>query len=128
MLLLFLMYLAAENVPASVQQPEACRNQRDLVGPCYPVRGRMNLWNGTPSVRIWVVGTKRILGVVDRDCEGEGCSLPEDVSSRLSWNSDLFGVFEVCPITHDEPGVMRLVCVASGTKLTIRRRSEGEKE
>jgi hypothetical protein len=34
--------------------------------PCRTVHGRMELWNGAPSVRIWVVGPKRVLGVVHK--------------------------------------------------------------
>jgi len=80
----------------------------------------MNYANGAPTVRIWVVGTKRILGVSDRDCTVDGCSVPTDVASKLSWDTDLFGNFVVCPFTHDEPSVMRFVCVDSATNLEIR--------
>ena len=30
---------------------------------CHTVHGRMDLWNGAPTVRIWVIGTHRLLGV-----------------------------------------------------------------
>jgi hypothetical protein len=47
----------------------------------------MNFWNGTPSERIWKVGTKRILGVSEQE-SGEYINLPEGVESRLSWDKE----------------------------------------
>ena len=51
------------------QQPRAnkaadhCKNNAYLVGQCFRLHGRAFFSNGTPSLRIWHVGTKRILGV-----------------------------------------------------------------
>ena len=124
-MLLILSLLWPSYAVCNTDAPEGkpCHEHPDLVGPCYSVRGRMNYWNGTPSVRIWVVGTKRILGVIDGGCEGEGCSLPEQVASKLSWEKDLFGDFVVCPFSHDQKGVMRFVCVDSARRLEIRSRN-----
>ncbi len=81
----------------------------------------MNYWNGTPSVRIWKVGTTRMLGVSEARFKIDGYeNLPGDVRSRLSWDTDLFGDFVVCPFTPEKPGVMRLVCVDSATRLVVR--------
>ena len=41
-----------------------CRGNTDLVGECFEFHGRMFVSNGTPGVRIWPVGTKRLLGVL----------------------------------------------------------------
>ena len=105
----------------------ACREQPGLAGACYSVRGRLNLYNGSPGVRIWVVGTRRVLGVIDHGCEGEGCSLPDEIVSRVSMDTNLFGDFVVCPFTADRPGVMRSVCVDSGTNLDPRPRGQTTK-
>lgn len=94
---------------------------------CRLVRGRMSLWNGTPSVRIWVVGTKRILGVVQQD-ETFG-DLPENVRKAWAangndamWSSDLFGDFRVCPRTQDKPGRMQSVVVKEASRLRLQAR------
>lgn len=50
---------------------------------CRTVRGRMFLSNGTPSVRIWIVGTHRVLGVIQQD-ESFG-DLPANI--RQLWDS-----------------------------------------
>ena len=84
----------------------------------------MSYWNGTPSVRIWPVGTQRMLGVSEQRFLDEGyCDLPDDIAAKLSWDSDLFADFVVCPFTPNQPGVMRLVCVDSGTHLDVRPRA-----
>jgi hypothetical protein len=101
----------------------SCRQHPQLTGQCFRIRGRMNYWNGNPSVRIWRVGTKRILGVSDVRFKIDGyVNLPPSIEARLSWDTDLFGNFVVCPFTRDAPGVMRLVCVESVSNVTVRPR------
>jgi hypothetical protein len=88
--------------------------------PCRTVRGRMELYNGAPTVRIWVVGTKRIMGVHQ---EGAMFSeLPANV--RKSWQGSdgpeghrLFGDFRVCPLMPRRAGRMDIVRVQSATNL-----------
>lgn len=100
-----------------------CREHPQLVASCFTVHGRMNYWNGNPSVRIWKVGTKRILGVSEQRFAVEGYSnLPDEIAAKLSWESDLFGNFVVCPFTAEKPGVMQLVCVDSASNLVVRKR------
>ncbi len=85
----------------------------------------MRLYNGTPTVRIWPVGTRRLLLVSENRFRVEGfANLPEDISRRLSWTSDLFADFEVCPFTPQEPGVAQLVCVEKAGNASSRERGE----
>ena len=97
-----------------------CRDHPKLSGPCFGVRGRMNFANGAPSVRIWRVGTNRILGVSEGYAGAGYCNLPPDILGRLSWESDLFADFVVCPFEPSRPGVMQLVCVDSATAISVR--------
>jgi hypothetical protein len=109
--------------PKAVACGRPCREHPQLSGSCSTIRGRMNSWNGAPSVRIWRVGTTRILGVSDKRFRIEGfCNLPLDLLAKLSWETDLFGDFTVCPFTEVKPGGLQLVCVDSGANLTVRRR------
>ena len=92
-----------------------------LSGPCYKVRGRMSLANGTPSVRIWLVGTKRILGISEgRFYLEEYANVPEELVRQLKWDNVIFADFTVCPFTDDKPGVMRLVCVEAAENVERR--------
>ena len=83
----------------------------------------MSYYNGTPSVRIWRVGTTRILGVSESRFKLRGfANLPQKIESELSLHTDLFGDFVLCPFTPDETGVMRLVCIDSAWQQECHRR------
>jgi hypothetical protein len=100
-----------------------CREHPMLSGPCYRVRGRMSLYNGTPSVRIWPVGTRRMLGVSESRFYLEGyANLPPDLVRQLTWDNAIFADFTVCPFAGDRPGRMRFVCVESAEKVEVRER------
>ena len=100
---------------AQADELPACASSPNLVGACFKVRGRLTSCTGVPNVRIWVVGTKRILGVADATGNVAGDDLmPQSLDSRFTAPCDkaAFGDFTVCPLEKDEPGVMRRVCVA----------------
>jgi hypothetical protein len=40
-----------------------CTHHGVFVGPCFTIHGRMYAANGSPSYRIWIVGSNRIFGV-----------------------------------------------------------------
>ena len=119
---LIMISSGAESADALADRP--CREHPRLVAPCFSIRGRMSYWNGAPTVRIWKVGTRRVLGVSEGRFKVEGYdNLPKEIAARLTWDSDLFGEFVVCPFTREQPGVMQLVCVDAATKLMTRPRS-----
>jgi hypothetical protein len=121
LLVLFVSLTAATAEQQATDCGKPCREHPALGGPCFPLRGRMSLYNGAPSVPIWRVGTRRLLGVSEQRFAVAGyCNLPLAIRERLSWNSDLFGDFVVCPFTREEPGVMQLVCVDSASKVVVR--------
>jgi hypothetical protein len=89
------------------------------VGPCYKIRGRLSYYNGTPSTRIWIVGTHRMLGIPSEDNE-----LPPNVKVLLKdFDDNIFGDFVVCPLSPERPGTMRMVFVKSASHLVNRRLS-----
>ena len=101
---------------------KSCREHPALSGPCYKIRGRMSFYNGTPSVRIWPVGTKRMLGVSEgRFYLDDYGDVPEELVRQISWETAMFADFTLCPFTDDKPGVMRLVCVESAENISIRK-------
>jgi hypothetical protein len=85
-------------------------------GPCYKVRGRLSYYNGTPSTRIWIVGTHRMLGIPSEDAE-----LPANVRPLLTnFGDQIFADFVLCPITKKSPGTMRMVLVNSANHIVSR--------
>lgn len=56
-----------------------CRRNPALVASCFTLHGRLFVGNGAPSMRIWRVGTKRILGVLPSEAE----IVPADSMRRI---------------------------------------------
>jgi len=48
-----------------------CSDENKIIGECSEVHGRISFSNGNPSVRIWVVGTKRMLGIEESEIKSE---------------------------------------------------------
>ncbi|HWA00735.1 MAG TPA: hypothetical protein VG841_10525 [Caulobacterales bacterium] len=109
----FAMALLALATPhASAQQQE-----------CFVVHGRLQIGNGTPSVRIWRIGTHRMLGVSDGPPGDELSNLPENVRGALQERPlarRVFGDFHVCALTPQRDGQMQLVRVESAEIAAIR--------
>jgi hypothetical protein len=120
-----LMGLACIADVRAEQEPcvKSCREHPMLSGPCFRIKGRMSLYNGTPTFRIWPIGTKRILGVSEGRFRLDGYeNLPKDLKNQMSWDNEMFGDLLVCPFTNDRPGVMRLICVESAENVSIKTR------
>ena len=118
--LAFMLGLAATPVGATVLPPSR-------PGQCGVVHGRMSFANGTFSYRIWVIGTHRMLRVLD--AKGlhldDTDALPEPLATRLRpyrkdvWGQDIFADFKVCAVTPTRPGVMQSVTIAGASKVRI---------
>lgn len=91
-------------------ETETCATDPDIVAACFTVRGRLSLWNGNPTARIWWIGTHHILGVTNE-------ILPPNVMQYVDWDHYVYGDFRVCPFTKEKAGVMQSVCIDSATKL-----------
>jgi hypothetical protein len=69
---------------------------------------------------IWRIGTDRILRVEDTDV-----IIPDNLSNAVSkkgdaYGRDIFGDFEVCPLSKSKPGEMQTVCVETASHLVVR--------
>ena len=97
-----------------------CKARPDLVGACYVVHGRAAYSNGTPALRIWIVGTKRMLGVTSNSTADDADEpvVPEQL--KFDPSEKAFGDFEVCPFTPQRSGAMQMVCVASVKNFSLR--------
>ncbi len=82
--------------------------------------GRATYGNGTPALRIWPIGTNRMLGVTSGEFadDAEDPIVPRNMHFDPSQSA--FGDFEVCPFTADKPGHMRMVCIQSAKNLVIK--------
>jgi hypothetical protein len=121
--LALVIILAGNSKGEEETEKKPCKDHPLLSGPCYKVRGRMSFANGTPSLRIWLVGTKRILGISEgRFYLKEYSNVPEELIRQLTWDTFMCADFTVCPFTDDKPGVMRMGCVESAENIKIKKR------
>jgi len=91
---------------------------------CFDLRGRVSIGNGNPNVRIWRVGTTRILGVVGAECDEHPCgpsAMPDSLWTQMDEDHDIFADLTVCPVTKERAGWMQMVCIDSARN-TVRRR------
>jgi hypothetical protein len=105
--------LASLSMQADAAEPH-------FAGSCFSVHGRLEQANGVPSLRIWRIGTKRILGVFD--CAGRDESpdaIPHSVKALVGpyVSGPVYGDFLVCPFTSERAGWMQMVCIAKASHL-----------
>lgn len=88
---------------------------------CFWVHGRLSAANGAPTFRIWRIGTKRVLGVVDAEGGSDSAAiLPDSVRTLVApdaFKVYVMGDFRVCPLAADRPGHMRMVRVVEARRL-----------
>ena len=109
------------------QAPAAVFPRSAPPGQCRTVHGRMALYNGTFSFRIWVVGTHRMLRVGDADGDNfnDIDRLPPVLAAALRpiqadlWGRFIFADFRVCDFTRSRPGVMQSVTLAGAAHIRI---------
>jgi hypothetical protein len=103
--------------------PPKCRGNARLVGDCFTVHGRMREGNGTPAIRIWRVGTDRLLGVNDPGepddypAQSNIAWLPAALYNRLDEDHQIFADFLVCPLTKQTEDAMQIVCIESASRI-----------
>lgn len=125
--MIFLLAVGSTIIPAQPQPREtedkSCRQHPQLVGKCFTVHGRLSIYNGAPAMRIWKLGTKRMLGVSEQRFAVPGYrNVPENVQSQVNQVVELFGDFLVCPFTRAKAGEMQIVCIEEGKNLKPRKR------
>jgi len=116
---------------------------RENASLCYWAHGRLAVYNGNPSARIWKIGTHRILGVFSgpshfppkTNADGESPELP--LSLERAYEADyrrwkqsdakyyefplIFADFEVCPLEPEKKGEMQAVCIESATNILVQK-------
>ena len=100
----------------------SCKDDPDLIGPCFRLHGKLFVANGTPSARILRLWTKRVLGV----SEFYKGYMPEAFERRLTWDDIVYGDYVLCPFSREESGEMQQVCIQSGFRLLLERRVNGQ--
>ena len=102
---------------------KSCRQHPQVIGKCFAVRGRLSVYNGAPAVRLWRIGTRRVLGVSEQRFNLAGYrNLPESLTQQLNGTNEIVGDFLVCPFTSPKPREMQLVCIESAKNVSVQNR------
>ena len=113
--------VSATSPPLAAEK--SCREHPQLVGKCFTVHGRLSTYNGNPAVRLWRIGTKRVLGVSDQRFSLPGYrNVPEVLSKQLNGENEILGDFLVCPFTRPQPREMQLMCIESAKNVIVKKR------
>jgi len=112
---------------------------------CYWTHGRLSVYNGNPSFRIWKIGTHRLLGVFngpshfppripsfDDDVfnpelpaelygayEADNRRLKREIGIMWAIPPPVFADFEVCPLEPEHKGWMQGACIESVKNIFI---------
>ena len=121
--LLLILCGSALAISPPVPVEKSCREHPQLVGKCFNVHGRLSTYNGNPAVRLWRIGTKRVLGVSDQRFSLPGYrNIPEELAKQLNGENEILGDFLVCPFTRPRPREMQLMCIESAKNIVVKKR------
>ncbi len=100
---------ATPTVDSYMEFKGPCHSDPRVVGKCFSFRGRARFGANLTSMKIWMIGTQRVLGV-----RGEAPT-PENLDAifRDDLGAEVYGIFTVCPCTPYQKGVMQFVCIDS---------------
>jgi hypothetical protein len=94
---------------------------------CYWAYGRLGSYLGTPSFRLWKIGTHRVLGIysgpsVDRyNClDNEDPEFPPKVEKAFHpFGNRIFADFKICPLEPERAGVMQAACIEAAKNIVV---------
>jgi hypothetical protein len=117
--------LSTSGAPQRVSKRKmACKTPENAAS-CYWAHGRLSLYNGTPSIRLWKIGTNRVLAIHSGpgfkrgdNRENENPELPANVEREFkSPSNPIFADFEICPLEPEEVGTMQRACIESAKNI-----------
>ena len=125
------------SIPALLAKPqEPARREIPCKTPenasmCYWTRGRLSVYNGNPSLRLWKVGTKRILGIYSGPSafpprtneDSENPELPSSIKKLDAplEGGNIFADFEICPLRPERTGQMQPACIESAKNVFVNK-------
>jgi hypothetical protein len=118
------MYVAGSAKDVNILR--TCKADPRIIGECFTIHGRLGLSNGTPSIRIWQIGTINLFGVnsITHSLYHQKISDQDPMifERHLTWDQDIFGDYLVCPLTHQKPDTMQIICIESAANISIKKK------
>ena len=109
------------------QQP--CKTP-EIALSCMLIHGRLAAGNGTPSTRLWHIGTHHIYGIysnrygfihdtstLDNEAPELHFAFPKSMPEQYGWT--VFGDFEICPLEPLIQGHMQAACIVGAAKIVV---------
>ena len=120
---------ASQAVAKGNYRQEPCKNP-EIAPSCLRIHGRLAAGNGTPSTRLWQIGTHHIFGIysnrygfihdsdtLDNEAPELHFALPKSMPDQGGWT--VYGDFEVCPLERPIEGRMQAACIASADHIVV---------
>jgi hypothetical protein len=105
----------------AIQPPTISADEANQINR-FTVHGRLSIYNGNPSHRIWIIGTHRLLGV--SESIDEVPSMPKELFPLLSSQREVYGDFVVETVTPYKQGSMQMVRIVSASKIVVRENTD----
>ena len=102
-IIILVSLLSSEAMCGEIHPDKGCQNNPEVIGSCFTVHGRISVYNGTPCVRIWKIGTDRLLGILPSEDE----IMPIAIKTELGVGTQIYGDYLVCPFTQEKKGTCR---------------------
>jgi hypothetical protein len=95
------------NGQQSEQEKGICQGKVESMLRCHWIDGSVAIYNGTPSIRIHQLRSKRVYAVGPAEQE----LIPSELKSKLTLNNAIDGKFRICPFVSGKQKGLRSVCV-----------------
>jgi hypothetical protein len=121
-MLVLALLLTGQAIAQNGYRRKPCKTP-EIARSCVHIHGRLWAGNGTPSTRLWQIGTHHIFGIYSNrygfthdeqtlDNESPELHFAFPKSAPIGgWT--VYGNFEVCPLEPLIEGHMQAVCIAS---------------
>jgi hypothetical protein len=120
-----LLVYAPSSGKQSYERSIPCKTPANAAS-CYWTHGRLQYGNGTPALRLWKIGTTRLLGIysgasVDRySLDNENPELPQNLRKVFKpYKTTIYADFEVCPLEPERLGTMQAACIESTKNIFV---------
>ena len=116
-ILVFCLFFAGFSFSQTALAKYACSSDSGIGDTCFVFRGKLLIGNGTPSMRILNIKTKRTYGVLNP----KSGIVPDTIIKMDRVENIVFAIFKVCQFSNNKPGEMQMVCIDSMATITIRK-------
>jgi hypothetical protein len=133
LLLFVLLFMASGRTETGSSKRKIPCKTPAIAATCYWTHGRLGFTNGTPALRLWKIGTHRLLGIYsgpltcnptacDLYGDNENPELPLNIQQLLkNFDRRIFADFEVCPLIPEKPSSMQGACIESAKNIVVEK-------